>query len=126
MNPLARHGGLTYLEIPALDPPLGPRRSGAFYASVLGWKIDPRSEQDLRFSDGAGQLIGRFALGRAVAREPGLTPIFYVDGLDAAVARAVESGGEVVRPPFAEGDVRVAHVRDPAGNLIGLWQLGGG
>lgn len=119
-NPLARHGGLSYLEIPASEP----RRSAAFYAPLFGWRVDERSASDFRFSVEDGLLIGRFTVG-AAPREPALVPFFYVDGLDAAVARAVEGGGSLVEEPRAEGDVRIARVRDPAGNLIGLWQFGG-
>jgi len=43
--------------------------------------------------------------------------------MQAAVARAAAAGGEVVAPPAAQGDIHVARVRDPAGNLIGLWQF---
>ena len=32
---LARHGGLSYLEIPAVDV----RQSAAFYEAVIGWKV---------------------------------------------------------------------------------------
>jgi len=54
-NPLAKHGRLSYLEIPAPDP----RQSAAFYERVFGWKIDRRSSDDFRFSDREGLLIGR-------------------------------------------------------------------
>ena len=118
-NPLARHGGLSYLEIPALDP----RRSAEFYAQVLGWQIDQRTSDDVRFSDRSGLLIGRWAIGRDASREPGLLPFIYVDSIDAAVALVSANGGEVVKPPYAEGDLRAARIRDPAGNLLGLWQF---
>ena len=32
---LARQGGLSYLEIPAIDP----RQSTAFYEKVVGWNV---------------------------------------------------------------------------------------
>jgi predicted enzyme related to lactoylglutathione lyase len=117
---LARHGGLSYLEVPAVDP----QRSATFYEQVVGWRVEQRGPDDFRFGDTTGHLIGRWVTGRSAAREPGLLPYIYVDGVDDAVARVVAHGGEVVRKPYAEGDVRVATVRDPAGNLIGLWQAG--
>jgi predicted enzyme related to lactoylglutathione lyase len=120
-NPLARHGGVSYLEIPAHDP----RRSADFYARVFGWQIDERTGDDFRFSDGAGLLIGRFALGGVASRDPGLVPFLYVDSIDAAVAHVTTGGGEIVKPPYAEGDIRVARIRDPAGNVLGLWQFAG-
>ena len=36
--------------------------------------------------------------------------------------RVVTNGGEVVTAPYPEGDLRVATFRDPAGNVIGVWQ----
>ena len=33
-------------------------------------------------------------------------------------------GCEIVKAPYAEGALRVATVRDPAGNVIGIWQDG--
>lgn len=118
-NPLASHGRLSYLEIPARDP----RKSATFYERVFGWKIDERSSGDFRFADGDGLLIGRWATDRAVSREPGVLPVIYVNGIEAAVARAAANGGEVVAAPYAEGDVRVARIRDPAGNVVGLWEF---
>jgi predicted enzyme related to lactoylglutathione lyase len=49
---------------------------------------------------------------------------FYVDRIDDVVRRVVASGGEVVEPPYAEGNLWVATIRDPAGNLFGIWQEG--
>jgi predicted enzyme related to lactoylglutathione lyase len=31
-------------------------------------------------------------------------------------------GAPIVTPPYLEGDVWVATFRDPAGNVIGIWQ----
>jgi predicted enzyme related to lactoylglutathione lyase len=115
---LARHGGLSYLEIPAVDP----RKSAVFYEQVLGWNLRERDSNDPRFSDATGHLIGRWVTGRAISREPGLLPYVYVNRIDDVVERVAASGGEVVKAPYAEGNLSVATVRDPAGNLIGLWE----
>jgi uncharacterized protein len=117
---LARHGGLSYLEIPTVDA----HRSAAFYEKVLGWNVREQNTDDPRFEDATGHLIGRWATGRVISREPGLLPYIYVDHIDNAVDRATAHGGEVVRAPYPEGDLWVATVRDPAGNIIGLWQQG--
>src|SRR5438477_10634392 len=118
-NPLARHGGLTYLHIPAADL----RQSAAFYRGVLGWKIEERSD-GLRFAHRDGLLIGGVGLGPA-PREERIVRYFYVEDIHAAAARAAAEGREVVAPPAVQGDIYVARVRDPAGNLIGLWQFTG-
>ena len=117
---LARHGGLSYLEIPAIDP----RQSAVFYEKVLGWNVEWRSSDDPRFGDGTGHLIGRWVTGRAISREPGLLPYIYVDRIDDAVERVATHGGEVIKAPYPEGNLWVATVRDPADNVIGLWQEG--
>ncbi len=117
---LARHGGLSYLEIPAVDP----RQSAVFYEKVLGWKLRRRDTDDPRFEDATGHLIGRWVIGRAAAGEAGLMPYIYVEGIDDAVRRVKRHGGRVVKPAYAEGDLWVAVFRDPGGNLIGLWQKG--
>ena len=117
---LTRHGGLSYLEIPAVDK----RLSAVFYEKVLGWNVEERDTDDFRFSDGTGHLIGCWETDLVISREPGLLPYFYVDHIDDAVARASAHGGTVVKPPYPEGNLWVARVRDPAGNIIGLWQAG--
>jgi predicted enzyme related to lactoylglutathione lyase len=33
---VSRHGGISYLRVPATDP----RRSAAFYEDVFGWTVD--------------------------------------------------------------------------------------
>jgi uncharacterized protein len=117
---LARHGGLSYLEIPAVDVP----RSAAFYEKVLGWNLREHDSDDPKFEDATGHLIGRWVTGRFISREPGLLPYIYVADIDRAVERAVVHGGEVVEAPYPEGDLWVATVRDPAGNIIGIWKQG--
>jgi uncharacterized protein len=113
---LIRHGGLSYLEIPALNVD----RSALFYQRVLGWEVGGADRS--KFSDGKGLLIGRWLTDRPIGREPGLLPFFYVERVEEAVLRARECEGEIVRAPYPEGNLLVSLVRDPAGNLIGLWQ----
>jgi predicted enzyme related to lactoylglutathione lyase len=48
----------------------------------------------------------------------------YVHGIDATLEKMVAAGSKVVREPYAEGDVWVATLTDPAGNVIGIWQFG--
>ncbi len=110
---------LTYIEIPVADI----EQSARFYSEVVGWKLDVRSPGDIRFSDDAAQLLGRFVPGRAPTSQPGILPYFTVDDVAAAIAKLTAHGGEVKTPRYLEGDLWVARVRDPAGNVIGLWQF---
>jgi uncharacterized protein len=117
---LARHGGLSYLEIPAIDP----GRSAVFYAKVFGWKLHGNAGRP-KFIDRTGHLLGRWVRRRAISSKPGFLPYIYVDRIEAAVKRVVAGGGEIIKAPFAEGNLRVSVIRDPAGNHIGIWQAAG-
>jgi predicted enzyme related to lactoylglutathione lyase len=114
------HGQLSYIQIPAVSV----RESGAFYAKVFGWLVRGGSDDHLSFTDAAGDMIGAWVTGRAVSREPGVLPYIYVHDIDAALEHVTVHGGEVVTPPYAEGDLWVATFRDPAGNVVGMWQQG--
>ena len=117
---LARHGHVSYLEIPASDV----ARSAAFYEAVFDWNVNRRDAGHCSFDDRSGDLIGRWVTGRAASREAGLLPYIYVDRIDDVVQRIVNGGGAVVEAPYPEGNLWVATFRDPAGNLMGIWQAG--
>jgi predicted enzyme related to lactoylglutathione lyase len=119
-NRLARHGHVSYLEIPAIDA----ARSARFYQAVFGWRIRDIESGRPAFDDLSDDLIGCWQTGRTPSREAGILPYIYVDDIDEVVRRVVEQESEVVRGPYAEGDLWVATFRDPAGNLIGIWQFG--
>ncbi|HEY1585568.1 MAG TPA: VOC family protein [Polyangia bacterium] len=116
MNPLARHGGLSYLHIPARDP----ETSAVFYERVLGWTIERRDNGACRFSTPDGLLIGGFG---SDAPGSGFVPWFYVDKLEAAIERVTSSGGRIVDASRQQGDIAVVEIHDPAGNRLGLWQF---
>jgi predicted enzyme related to lactoylglutathione lyase len=117
MSSVFRAGGISYLRIPATDP----RRAAAFYEAVFGWTV--RSDRDdPSFEDGTGHVIGHFVADQPVAGEAGLRPYVYVEDLGGTLEKVVAEGGEIVTPPYPEGDLRVATFRDPAGNVVGLWE----
>jgi predicted enzyme related to lactoylglutathione lyase len=114
---LARNGSVTYMQIPATDP----RRSGEFYANVFGWNM--RGDVNhLSFDDATGNVAGAFVTGREVSRKPGILPYVYVASVDDTLAKATANGAEIVTPRYDEGGLWVATIRDPAGNVIGVWQ----
>ncbi len=115
---LARHGHVSYLEIPSVDV----EQSAVFYEAVFGWSIRRRDSANCSFEDGSGSLIGRWVSGRAISREPSLVPYIYVDGIEKIVQRVASRGGQIVKPIYPEGELLVATFRDPSGNIIGIWQ----
>ena len=112
-----RVGGASYLRIPAQDP----RASAAFYEAVFDWSVQSDRE-DPSFEDGTGHVIGHFVSDLAVAGEAGVRPYIFVERVDATLDKVIANGGEVVAQPYPEGDLWVATFRDPAGNVIGIWQ----
>lgn len=116
-EPVFRPGGLSYLRIPAPDP----RGSAAFYAAVFGWTVNADREHP-SFEDASGHVIGHFMADLPVAGEAGVLPYVFVESVDEALEKVTAHGGEVATAPYPEGNLRVATLRDPAGNVIGVWQ----
>ena len=114
---VGRIAGVSYLHIPARDAAASAR----FYRDVFGWQLHGPPDGP-GFSDGTGHVIGRWVTDHAVTGADGLRAYIYVadvdDTLDAITARC----GQVVRPPYPEGTLRVALFADPAGNVLGIWQ----
>jgi predicted enzyme related to lactoylglutathione lyase len=114
-----RGAGISYLRIPASNP----KPTATFYQCVFGWTVDT-SRPDPSFEDGTGHVIGHFATDAAVAGEAGVRPYIYVEDVDDALEKVIAHGGAVVTAPYSEGDLWVATFRDPAGNVLGVWQHG--
>ena len=61
------------------------------------------------------------------SRDLGLLPYIWVDSIDGTLSQATAHGGVVVEaahPDSPGGTCWIATFRDPAGNLIGLYQEG--
>jgi uncharacterized protein len=114
-----RRAGISYLRIPAKDA----QETAAFYQAVFGWTVDT-TRPDPSFEDGTGHVIGHFIPDSAVAGEAGVRPYIYVESVDGALEQVVAHGGAVVEAPYPEGGLWVATFRDPAGNVLGVWQRG--
>ncbi len=114
-----RVGGISYLRIPAEDP----RRTAAFYQAVFGWNLGGDADAP-SFEDGTGHVIGHFVADLAVAGDAGVRPYIYVERIDDGLGKVAAHGGELVTAPYPEGDLWVATFRDPAGNVVGVWQRG--
>jgi predicted enzyme related to lactoylglutathione lyase len=115
MPPTTGNGKICYVEIPALDV----ARSAAFYAGAFGWKIRKRGDGATAFDD---EVSGAWVTGRPPAALPGLVLYIMVDDMTAAIAAVVAHGGEIVQPGGVDAPEITARFRDPAGNVIGLYQ----
>ncbi len=118
MPPTFANGKICYLEIPALDV----ARSSAFYKAVFGWELRRRGDGSTAFDDGVGQVSGTWVTGRPPSGPPGLLIYIMVDSVDATAELVRAHGGEIVQPVGADAPVITARFRDPAGNILGLYQ----
>ena len=118
---LTQSGKVSYMQIPATDT----AKSAAFYEKVFGWVLRGGGPNHFSFSDASGEMIGAFVTEHAVSKDPGVLPYIYVTAIDDAVDNITSNGGEVVRDVYAEGSLWVATFRDPAGNVMGVWQMAG-
>ena len=118
MPPTSANGKVCYLEIPALDV----ERSAAFYADVFGWQLRRRGDGQIAFDDTTGEVSGTWVRGRPPAAEPGLLVYVMVDSVAATLDAILANGGEIVQPLGADAPEITARFRDPARNVIGLYQ----
>ena len=118
MPPTSTDGKVCYLEIPADDV----ERSAAFYAEVFGWQLRKRGDGHTAFDDSTGEVSGTWVTGRPPAPEPGLLVYIMVDDAEAAVAAVAAHGGEIVQPIGGDAPEITARFRDPAGNVLGIYQ----
>jgi predicted enzyme related to lactoylglutathione lyase len=121
MPPTFANGKICYLEIPATDI----ARSADFYQEIFGWNIRRRGDGSIAFDDGVGEVSGTWVLGRPAASMPGLMLYILVESVAATVDAIVANGGEIAQPIGADAPEITARFRDPAGNVIGLYQQPG-
>jgi predicted enzyme related to lactoylglutathione lyase len=118
MSPTRSNGKICYIELPATDV----QRSAAFYEEVFGWRLRKRGDGQTAFDDATGEVSGTWVLGRPASEEPGLLLYVMVDSVAATADAVVANGGEIVQPIGADAPEITARFRDPAGNVVGLYQ----
>ena len=119
-TPTLATGKICYLEIPAVDV----ERSSRFYRDAFGWELRTRGDGAIAFDDAVKEVSGSWVTGRPPSAEPGIMVHIMVADFEAALAAVRDAGGEVLNEDAAPGE-RVGHVRDPAGNVIGIYQQPG-
>ena len=113
---VARPGGVSYLGMPAQDV----AQSADFYRAVFGWQY--AAHRTSRASATAPATSSD--TGPPTCPPPGKPesgPTSTSPSLDDALRAAAGHGAELVTPPYPEGNLWIATIRDPAGNVIGIW-----
>lgn len=118
MPPTYANGKICYIEIPATDI----ERSADFYKQVFGWNIRKRGDGSTSFDDTTGEVSGAWVLGRPPSSAPGLLFYVMVDSVVATVEAVIANKGKIVQPIGADAPEITARFRDPAGNVIGLYE----
>jgi predicted enzyme related to lactoylglutathione lyase len=118
MPPTFANGKICYIEMPATDV----ARSADFYKQIFGWNIRTRGDGSIAFDDGVSQVSGTWVQGRPPQGNPGLLIYVMVDSVAATIEKIVANGGEIVQAIGADAPEITARFRDPAGNVIGLYQ----
>src|SRR5262249_11010475 len=119
MPPTPNPGKICYVQIPASDV----ARSVEFYEAVFSWNIRRRGDGEVAFDDTVDEVSGSWGTGRRPSAEPGLLIYVMVESVERTLERIVAAGGEVVTPPELQGEGEAfATFRDPAGNVLGIFQ----
>ncbi|MFI7064013.1 VOC family protein [Kribbella sp. NPDC050124] len=116
-------GRIIHVELTATDLD----RAAAFYATAFGWTTEasPFVGGYLVASTGPGDGIDGAIMTRDYQQQPAI-PWIAVEDLDAALNAVADGGGAVASDPQElPGVGRLAYVRDPDGNLLGVRQPAG-
>jgi len=97
-----------------------PDRSQRFYGEIFGWQSSEAGPGYRMVSTGAASGIqGGIGIGQAGSWA---TVYASVDDVEAVLAKAVELGGDRVYGPDAVDDhMQTGALRDPAGNVFGVY-----
>lgn len=118
MPPSYVNGKICYIEIPATDI----ARSADFYSKVFGWEVHKRGDGCMAFNDSVGEVSGTWMLGRKPSTEVGMLTYIMVTDAAATLDIIIASGGEIVQPIGSDLPEITARFRDPAGNVLGIYQ----
>ena len=121
-------GRVVHFEIPVEDGD----RARSFYAGAFGWQLQemPGMDYTLVTTGPSGQqgpaepgFVNGGMLPRSSAAAAGPVVVVDVESIDATLERVTELGGSTVLGKQPVGEMgSTAYVRDPEGNVVGLWE----
>ena len=117
-EPTLGNGKICYLLIPAVDV----QTSSRFYESVFGWKIRQRGDGSIAFDDGVGEVSGTWVTGRPPSKDIGILIYIMVDNAAATIDRSLQMPDRLWQPIGADAPEITASFKDPAGNILGIYQ----
>lgn len=120
-SPSYRTGKICYLEIPAINI----EESARFYQRAFGWHIRQHHDGSTAFDDTTGQVSGMWVLGRPPSNTPGLLVSIMAASAATTIDAIIAAGGEIVQPVNPDEREVYALFRDPAGNILSIYQQPG-
>src|SRR3954464_5292359 len=117
-GPTLGNGKICYVEIPAEDI----AKSSKFYSDVFGWKLRTRGDGAVAFDDGVGQVSGTWVTGRKAMSNVEMVVYVMVDDIKAASEKVKQCGGKIERECDFNAREKFAWFKDPAGNVMGIYQ----
>jgi hypothetical protein len=117
-QPTLGNGKICYIEMPAVDV----KASAEFYRTIFGWNIRTRGDGSVSFDDGVGEVSGTWVLNRKPMTEVGLLVYIMVDSVAGTIDKVTANGGVIVQPIGGDAPEITARFKDPAGNVLGLYQ----
>ena len=121
-------GKVVHFEIPYDDGD----RARRFYGEIFGWELSEMPGMDYtlvvtgpsgdRGPTEAGYINGGM-MSRSAGPATGPVVVMDVESIDAALGKVEGAGGSVVVPKQPVGEMGfTAYVKDPEGNVVGLWE----
>ena len=77
------------------------------------------------FDDTTGEVSGMWVLGRPPSTNPGLVVSIMVANAATTIETIIAAGGEIVQPVNPDEREVYALFRDPAGNILSIYQQAG-
>jgi uncharacterized protein len=121
-------GKVVHFEIPYDDGD----RARRFYGEIFGWELSEMPGMDYTLvvtgpSGDRGPTEAGYINGGMMARSagPATGPVVVMDveSIDDALGKVEGAGGSVVVPKQPVGEMGfTAYVKDPEGNVVGLWE----
>ncbi|MFT5468987.1 MAG: putative enzyme related to lactoylglutathione lyase [Verrucomicrobiales bacterium] len=99
-----------------------PEADLKFYADISGWELKGEGMPGSFIFGKTDEMLGSFTSLPEGETQPRWMPYITVEDIKATVAKAVETGGSIVKEPFElpDGHGWLAVIKDPAGAITGL------
>ncbi len=114
-----KEGTFCHIELPSGNLPV----TKAFYGEVFGWTFEDVPQMNyVRFTT-ADDAVGGGLWNPPAGAPRGIVNYIAVEKIENALERITKTGGEIMLPrQVVEGFGAFALFRDPAGNVLGLFE----